>query len=368
MGILGRGEPLTGFLSTISSDHSYIHSGIAFTYNKTTASLAAAALEKFGFTTPAKEKGYVHFRPSRISSVANACQLTLRVDTPFSGGTLQIAQNRNQNKRLTKKSFIPLYKLVTAALVGKGMVTTNAGGNFANQPADDGVEVVSDSALDITQIVTIYGTIQGAATVIVSETIALNGTTAVAGAQIHWGVILGIELSAACAGTITIREASADATIITIAAASLSAGIAVIAEGRARYTIPTRKGSGATTKILGVIGTDYLGEAYNVALAMDGATDAVIGATPLTTITKVLVGDVESARTVTITRPEVILDSIQVGSGATSARAGGEATSDMEIILEPETNYVVSIENVGASTATTADVTLFWYEEESAGV
>jgi hypothetical protein len=95
--------------------------------------------------------------------------------------------------------------------------------SFPNQPTGDGVEIVSSSTADTTQTITIYAT-NNTTGVVSTETVSLNGTTQVAMTGSTWGQVLYAELSAECAGTITIREASANQTITTIAAGSLTAG------------------------------------------------------------------------------------------------------------------------------------------------
>lgn len=99
---------------------------------------------------------------------------------------------------------------------------------FTNQPAGDGVEVISDSASD-TGKCTIYGiTTDGT---VKYETITLNGITAVSTAEILWANIYGIFLGDAngknitpAVGTIIVREASGNLTITTLAATAVSKG------------------------------------------------------------------------------------------------------------------------------------------------
>ena len=98
-----------------------------------------------------------------------------------------------------------------------------------NQPANDGVEVVSSSASD-TQQITLWGNPNGS-TDIVYETITLTGTTAVSTIKTDWGTIYGAFLgdqygliSSRAVGTITIREASGDLAITTIAVGKLGTG------------------------------------------------------------------------------------------------------------------------------------------------
>lgn len=102
--------------------------------------------------------------------------------------------------------------------------------SFTNQPANDGVEIVSSSASD-TQICTVWGTVYSTGEV-VCETVKLKGTAAVATSRTDWGTIYGVFLGRAdgraskkAAGTITIREASADQSITTITAGNRSKGM-----------------------------------------------------------------------------------------------------------------------------------------------
>lgn len=102
-----------------------------------------------------------------------------------------------------------------------GSATTN----FANQPNNDGLEVVSSNAGDTTQTLTCVGTTTGTGTAFF-ETVTLNGTTQVTFNKTDWGNIHLCVLSATALGTVTIREASANATIATISAGDLHAASA----------------------------------------------------------------------------------------------------------------------------------------------
>lgn len=105
---------------------------------------------------------------------------------------------------------------------GIEFTTWEGTGTFTNQPSNDGIEVLSSAAGDTTQTVTVWGTTTGTKTV-VSEDVALNGTTAVATTKTDWGLILALELDNTAAGTVTAREASGDQTITTIAAGDTKA-------------------------------------------------------------------------------------------------------------------------------------------------
>lgn len=104
---------------------------------------------------------------------------------------------------------------------------------FTNQPNNDGIEVVSDSASD-TQKITIFGTTVTTGA-FCYETVTLTGVTAVATTKTDWGNIIGAFLGeidgtevVPAVGTITIREASGDQTITTIAAGKISKGMVVL--------------------------------------------------------------------------------------------------------------------------------------------
>lgn len=84
---------------------------------------------------------------------------------------------------------------------------------LANAPGPDTVEVLSSNAGDTTQTVTVTGRNAGGS--IVSDVLSLNGTSVVAGA-VTFERILKVVVSAAHAGTITVRKATGDTTIGTL--------------------------------------------------------------------------------------------------------------------------------------------------------
>ena len=180
--------------------------------------------------------------------------------------------------------------------------TTAVGTAFTNQPANDGVEVVSADNGDTTQTVTIIGTTTGVDTVVV-ETVTLNGTTAVATVKTDWGVILAVKKSAATVGTVTVREASLDATITAgLTAAVLSVGVTTVAaaDQPAYARTVSVVSDGATTKQIGFKGTNTSDAVIYDSQALNGAT-AVLSNSSFRTITEIYVGDVEAARTETVT-------------------------------------------------------------------
>ena len=115
-------------------------------------------------------------------------------------------------------------RFATASSLGREYDNFQITTVFTNQPANDGVEFVSDNAGDTTQTVQICGTTNGADTSkLLCETVTLNGTTQVSTAKTDWGAILTAKKSAATTGTVTIREASGNATITTMGPSVLRA-------------------------------------------------------------------------------------------------------------------------------------------------
>jgi hypothetical protein len=204
------------------------------------------------------------------------------------------------------------------------VIGTGTAGNFANQPANDGVEVVSSSAADVTQTVTVIGTTTGGHTVVV-ETVTLTGTTFVPTVKVDWGLVLGVKLSAACAGTVTIREASADAAITTIAPAALSAGVVSIAAASrgAHGLIPYIKAGAASTKEVGVLyETTAAAEAYGAA-ALNGTTAAALPAAA-NLVKEVYLGDVATGTVATVyTNATEDDEQLTVGKALATIAAGG---------------------------------------------
>jgi hypothetical protein len=208
---------------------------------------------------------------------------------------------------------------------GTTIKTTGNGLGFGNQPANDGVEVLSSNAGDTTQTVTIIGTTNGVNTVVV-ETVALNGTTPVATVKVDWGIILAVKLSALCAGTITFREASADATITTVTTGNLSKGVETVAAGsqQAYNVAPTGVGSGATTKQVGLQGTNSAGTVIYDSKALNGTT-AVTFNSAFKRVTEVYTGDLETNRTTTIATGAADSENLRLGAILTAAAAQGDA-------------------------------------------
>ena len=224
----------------------------------------------------------------------------------------------------------------SSSTLGTAYAAACLGLGFANQPQNDGIEIVSNSASD-TQVATVYGTTTGTG-IVVAEAITLTGTSAVASVKTDWGYILGIELSSAAVGTVTIREASANATIITIAAAASSSGVTSVATAsQSAHLLPFRAvGSTTSAKVVGVVGTDAAGNTIYDSIALPGATTAVHGTRAFKTITKLLTGDMETTGSRTC--------SFSVGSltwgGAAASLTDLGSDQDNEFEVTPDRRYL----------------------------
>lgn len=186
--------------------------------------------------------------------------------------------------------------------------TSAAGSAFTNQPANDGIEVVSDEALDITQEITLIGTTTATDTVVV-ETVTLNGTTFVPTIKTDWGQLLAAYVSSGtltAASTVTIREASANQTITTLTPAAPSVGRQAVSPTAYYNRLVNLSGSGATTKQIGLEGSDADGNTIYDSQALAGAA-IVQSNSYFQTVTYVLTGDLEATRTVTISASEQLL-------------------------------------------------------------
>lgn len=225
---------------------------------------------------------------------------TMRVQ--FTGvGQVEAGEKVEFGKRLKCIGAGKVGQMIDAALAGDAVGDATGltpGGNFGNQPANDTVDVASDSALDVTQTVTVYGLINGG-TVLDSEAYVLTGAATIAGAK-SFDTILAVVLSAVCAGTITVEENSAGADIITFATGLLGIGYNAVVDGRCFYGIPDVVADGATTKFIGIIGLSTTGTALSEQITLNGATEVVL-ANSYSVITHVLIGDLETAKLVSVT-------------------------------------------------------------------
>lgn len=210
---------------------------------------------------------------------------------------------------------------------------------FGNQPANDGLEIGSSSTAD-TMPVTVYGTTNGGL-VVVAETVVLTGTTFVSTVKTDWGVILGFEIPEGyptAAGTITVREASANATVSTMLTGVRQKGVANVAvsAGNAYNRIVTVEAEGASTKVVGLIGETAAGVTQRVAITLAGAV-AQPSLVAFKNITKVLTGDLESSRTLTV-KTATVLDKSSLIFAQALADADAFDTVPVKLGAHPTTD------------------------------
>jgi len=150
------------------------------------------------------------------------------------------------------------------------------GAGFTNQPATDTVTVVSDSAEDTTQSITLIGVDSSGD--YISETLELKGTTDVDTASALWATVSAVILDAACAGAVEVSETSGGLEIVTLAAGELSAGIETITDGYAYNKIATVVADGVSTGKLVIVHEATDGDTEtNLVATLNGTTEVDLG-------------------------------------------------------------------------------------------
>lgn len=187
---------------------------------------------------------------------------------------------------------------IDAGLKG-AVIGSSLGAAFTNQPADDKVDVVSASKLDVTQKVTIHGTAVSTGAYL-TETLTLTGDTKVT-TTANFATVAGVELDEACVGAVTVSENSASATIVEIAAGELSAGVAYITDGYAYSKKASVVASEACTDVVLVAHKAVDGgDEIVLPTTLTGATGIGLGSASFE-ITKLMVGNINDDITVSAT-------------------------------------------------------------------
>lgn len=194
--------------------------------------------------------------------------------------------------------------------------TTFVGAAFTNQPAGDDIEVVSSSSADTTQTVTIVGYLTST---LVIETKTLTGGTQVVfdNDGSHYTGVIAVLLDEACAGTVTVREASGNATICTLAPGAIISGIVAAISGEQNGYCNTVQiaASGASTAYVALLAMNVNGDrvvlfgqlngttkvslssAYSL---VDGSADSSSGAADVYQVIAAMVGTLAADRTLEI--------------------------------------------------------------------
>lgn len=244
-----------------------------------------------------------------------------------------------------------------------GTSTTSAvGAAFTNQPANDGLEVISDAAGDTTQTITIVGTTQGTDTVVV-ETVTLNGTTQVVTTKTDWGFILAAWVASGtltAASTVTIREASGNAAVTTLTPSVTSRGVNTVTSTSYYNRLVNLVASGATTKVVGLKGTNDDGDTIYDAQALAGTTQ-VQSNSYFQTVTAIYTGDLENSVTVTASPSEQVLVSASTALGSVPAvpiNFNGAAIAGSEFGVDAGDQILALHVSVAPTTANSGTVTL----------
>lgn len=236
--------------------------------------------------------------------------------------------------------------------------TTAVGSAFGNQPANDGVSVLSDSALDVGQVITVIGTTTSSDAVS-TEDLVLNGTNVVDSVKTDWGQILAVKFSAAAAGTVTIEESSGNADIKTFAAGTLSAGVNEVTSTEQDFNDALVRivCSGTGTKQIGLKGTDTDGTVIYDSQALNGATQ-VLSNSRFATVTEVYTGDLEATRTVTISSsyPLLATGSEFATGNPVPLNYNGSAVVGGEFAVSVGGKKLALVVEVAPTTANTEDI------------
>lgn len=171
---------------------------------------------------------------------------------------------------------------------------------LANIVAGNVVSVISTSAADTTQSVTIYG-INNATGLPASEVLVLTGLVEVVGVT-TWTSVRGIILSAACAGNVTARDnGAADNPLYTIVAGQTvnGGGTQVFSQLENAGSRLTLVADGATVQTVIIVGTSEADVAQAEAIALTGAV-AVTTTLRWNRVDVLALGYVEAVRTLTM--------------------------------------------------------------------
>lgn len=166
----------------------------------------------------------------------------------------------------------------------------------ADIPAPGVTQVVSSNAGDTTQAVTTYGLSGGN---VVSETLALNGTTPVVGTQ-SFDTVLGCKMSAVALGTVTVKDTVIPTTLFSMTTGQTTRGYLATTNTPAAGAVTTTIDTNAADDFV-ILGINSVGAPVSQKVDLTNAASVpVVGTTQFAAITALLLGDVAGARTVTI--------------------------------------------------------------------
>lgn len=121
-------ESFTSAFKMITTDHAYIHDGIAYRVMGKTGSLAAGAKANVALTTPAGTVSYVHMRPAAFASTANLLEVRVTEGETVTGGTAITPANQNRNASRASTVVVKSGVTVTPAGLNVGTYSIGSGG------------------------------------------------------------------------------------------------------------------------------------------------------------------------------------------------------------------------------------------------
>lgn len=137
-------DTFTSYLINITGDHAHIHQGKAYSVPIMISNLASSGTSKITFLTPAVANGYVHWRPSSISTSGDKVTVNLyEGSSGNSGGSTETAINRNRNSSNT--STVTIKSGVTVSTNGTKIGSTYLGGGTGVGQSRSGSEMGEDN-------------------------------------------------------------------------------------------------------------------------------------------------------------------------------------------------------------------------------
>jgi hypothetical protein len=121
-------ESFTSAFKMVTTDHAYIHAGIAYRVMGKTVSLAAGAKANVALTTPADTVGYAHMRPAAFASTANILEVRVTEGETITGGSVITPVNQNRNSSRVSAVVAKSGVTVTPAGLNVGTYSIGSGG------------------------------------------------------------------------------------------------------------------------------------------------------------------------------------------------------------------------------------------------
>jgi len=195
---------------------------------------------------------------------------------------------------------------MTAEVLAGGIVQANATRDVGGLDSDVGtplagdgaLQVVSANAADVGMVATVYGLDDSGSPI--KEQFALNGTTPVVGTLTFGaGKVLGVSIAGTTAGAVSVDPSGGGADIFTVPAGVDQVQGLVRGVGMFAASLMSLVSDGASTKDVILVGTDSTGAQILEKITLTG-TASVDGVAVFSTISAIVLGDVEAAQTLTM--------------------------------------------------------------------